>query len=196
MPAIYTARDLPVLRTAAYQFLKKKRVRHVQGCEKEAYAIALKYGADPVQAAVAAILHDITKALDLNDQLILCNRYGIICDDIEKNNPSLLHSKTGAHRARELFDIDQPVFDAIWWHTTGKPDMTLLEKVLYLADYIEPTRDFEGIEKLRRAVYTDIDRAMALGLKMSIEDVEQRGFPLHHNTEDAFEYYKEYLTDA
>ena len=71
MPAIYTARDLPALRTAAYQYLKKKRVRHVQGCEKEAYAIALKYGADPVQAAVAAILHDITKALDLNDQLIL-----------------------------------------------------------------------------------------------------------------------------
>ena len=193
MPVIYTVRDLPALRAAAYPYLKKRRVRHVQGCESEAYAIALKYGADPVQASVAAILHDITKALDISNQLILCSRYGIICDDIEKNSPSLLHSKTGACRARELFDIDQTVFDAIWWHTTGRPDMSLLEKVIYLADYIEPTRDFAGIEKLRKAVYTNLDSAMALGLKMSIEDVEQRGFPLHHNTADAFEYYKEYL---
>ncbi len=74
MPVIYTVRDLPALRAAAYPYLKKRRVRHVQGCESEAYAIALKYGADPVQASVAAILHDITKALDISNQLILCSR--------------------------------------------------------------------------------------------------------------------------
>ena len=193
MPVIYTVKDLPRLREEAYAMLKKKRVDHVKGCEKEAMKLAMRFGADPDKAAVAAILHDITKSLDLTNQLILCSRYGIICDDIEKNSPSLLHSKTGACRARELFDIDQTVFDAIWWHTTGRPDMSLMEKVIYLADYIEPTRDFEGIEKLRTAVYQDIDSAMALGLKMSMEDVEQRGFPLHRNTADAFEYYKEYL---
>ena len=194
MSVIYNAKDLPSLREAAYAFLKKKRVSHVQGCEKEAVALAEKYGADPEKAAVAAILHDITKALDLRNQLILCDRYGIICDDIEKNSVSLLHSKTGAARARDLFDIEQSVYDAIWWHTTAKPEMSLLEKVIYMADYIEPTRDFEGIDKLRKAAARDLDSAMALGLKMSIIDIRSRGLPLHHNTADAYDYYKEYLS--
>ncbi len=193
MPVIYTVKDLPRLREEAYAMLKKKRVDHVKGCEKEAMKLAMRFGADPDKAAVAAILHDITKSLDLTNQLILCDRYGIICDDIEKNSVSLLHSKTGACRARELFDIEQPVFDAIWWHTTGKPDMSLLEKVIYMADYIEPTRDFDGIGKLRDAARKDLDFAMALGLKMSIDEIISRNLPLHHNTADAFEFYKEYL---
>ncbi len=193
MPVVYKAEDLPALRQAAYPYLKKKRIRHVEGCEKVAVKLAEQYGADPDKAAVAAILHDITKALDLSNQLILCDRYGIICDDIEKNSPSLLHSKTGACKARELFDIEQTVFDAIWWHTTGRPDMSLLEKIIYLADYIEPTRDFDGIGKLRKTAWADLDSAMALGLRMSMDDIKQRGFALHPITTEAYEYYKEYL---
>lgn len=193
MPIVYEEKNLPELRKAAYTMLKKKRIEHVRGCEKEAVKLANLYGADPLKAAVAAIFHDITKALDLTDQLILCSRYGIICDDIEKNSTSLLHAKTGACKARELFDIEQPVFDAIWWHTTGKPAMELMEKVIYIADYIEPTRDFDGISKLREAAYKDINLAMAIGLEMSMEDIRSRGLPLHHSTSDAFEFYKEYL---
>ena len=193
MPVIYTAGDLPALRRAAYPYLKKNRVKHVRGCETEAYSLAQRYGADPLKASVAAILHDITKALDLTNQLILCDRYGIICDDIEKKSTSLLHSKTGACMARQLFDIEQSVFDAIWWHTTGRANMSHLEKILYLADYIEPTRDFDGIDILRKTAYVDLDAALALGLKMSIEDIRSKGFPLHHTTTEAYEYYKEYL---
>ena len=194
MPVIYKPEDLSSLRESAYSFLKRKRISHVRGCEKEAVALAHLYGADPDKAAVAAILHDITKALDLRNQLILCDRYGIICDEIEIGSVSLLHSKTGACRARELFDIEQPVFDAIWWHTTGRPEMSLLDKVIYIADFIEPSRNFDGIDQLRNAASHSLDRAMALGLKMSMEEIRSRGLPLHHNTADAYEYYKEYLS--
>ena len=186
-----TEKDLSELRTKAYAFLDEKRIAHVAGCETEAVRLAEKYGADVCQAATAAILHDITKKLDLSNQLILCERYGIICDVFEKNNASLLHAKTGAWKARELFDIEQPVFDAIWWHTTGRADMVLLEKILYLADYIEPTRSFEGIDLLREKAYEALDPALALGLKMSIEDVRSRGYTLHPVTEEAYEFYKE-----
>ena len=188
---VFHESDLGPLRREAYAYLKKKRIPHVQGCEKEAVLLAERYGADPTKAAVAAILHDITKKLDLTNQLLLCDRYGIICDKFEKRSASLLHSKTGACMARDLFGIDQDIFDAIWWHTTGKPAMSLLEKVIYLADYIEPTRDFDGIERLRREAYADLDCAMALGLKMSMEELKARGADIHPVSLEAYQYYKE-----
>ncbi len=186
-----TDRELSELRLKAYSFLDEKRIAHVDGCEREAVRLAERYGADVSQAATAAILHDITKKLDLPNQLILCKRYGIICDKFEMKNASLLHAKTGAWKARELFEIEQPVFDAILWHTTGKPDMSLLEKIIYLADYIEPTRRFEGITLLRERAYEALDSAMALGLKMSIEDIRTHGYTLHPVTAEAYEFYKE-----
>ena len=81
------------------------------------------------------------------------------------------------------------VYDAIRWHTTGKPDMTLLEKVIYLADYIEPTRDFEGVEPLRALAYEDIDAAMALGLEMSLEELQAGGIVPHSATVEALRWY-------
>ena len=183
--------ELSELRLKAYSFLDEKRIAHVAGYEQEAVRLAEKYGADICQAATAAILHDITKKLDLPNQLILCKRYGIICDEFETKNASLLHAKTGAWKARELFEIEKPVFDAIMWHTTGRPDMCLLEKIIYLADYIEPSRSFEGISLLREKAYEAIDPAMALSLKMSIEDIRARGYTLHPVSIEAYEFYKE-----
>ena len=74
--------------------------------------------------------------------------------------------------AKDRFGVPLEIENAIRWHTTGKPDMTTLEKVLYMADYIEPSRDFDGVDELRRLAYTDLDAAMVLGLKMSLEDLE------------------------
>lgn len=107
--------------------------------------------------------------------MILCRKYGIINDNAEEENVKLLHAKTGAALARDLFNISDEVYDAIRWHTTGKPDMTLLEKIIYMADYIEPNRDFDGVDKLRKLAYEDLDEAMALGLEMSLEDIKAMG---------------------
>lgn len=183
--------ELYWLREEAYAMLKPKRVAHVAGCEAEAVKLAMHWGEDPEDAAVAGILHDITKKLMLNEQLILCQEYGIINDTAETENLKLLHAKTGAAIARERFGASDRVCEAIRWHTTGKPDMSLLEKIIYMADYIEPTRDFDGVERLRRLAYEDIDKAMELGLFMSLEDIRSYGVEPYVDTVKAYEWYKE-----
>ena len=181
--------DLAWLREQSYPMLKPRRVAHVWGCEHEARRLAEHWGCDPELAAEAGILHDITKKFELNDQLLLSEKYGIINDTVETSNIKLLHAKTGAAMARDLYGVTDAVYDAIRWHTTGKPEMTLLEKIIYMADYIEPTRDFPGVEPLRRLAYLDLDRAMALGLQMSLDELLEKGTPVHPNTADALNWY-------
>lgn len=186
----YEARpELSWLREKAYEYLSPKRIAHVAGCESEAVSLAMQWGEEPEKAAVAGILHDITKKLDKKEQLILCGKYDIILDKAEIDNPKLLHARTGAAVAKDVFGIPEDVYEAIRWHTTGKPDMTLLEKIIYLADYIEPTRDFPGVDKLRELCYEDINAAMALGLKMSIEDIRSYGEEPFKDSLDAFLWY-------
>lgn len=184
--------ELYWLREKSYALLKPSRVAHVVGCESEAVKLAMKWGEDPENAAEAAILHDITKKLSLSEQLILCDKYGIINDIVEEHNVKLLHAKTGAAMAKELFNISNEVYEAIRWHTTGKTDMTLLEKIIYMADYIEPNRDFEGVERLRELAYENLDAAMALGLKMSLEDIRSYGQEPYIASIEAYEWYKPY----
>ena len=188
----YGARpSLPWLREKVLEHLDEHRVAHVAGCESEAVRLAMHWGEDPELAAEAGILHDITKSLSYNEQLQLCEKYGIINDNSELEAPKLLHAKTGAAMARELFGVSDTVYEAIRWHTTGKPDMSLLEKILYLADYIEPTRDFEGIDELRELAFSDLDGAMVLGLGMTIDEIRRSGREPYVDTLDAYAWYKE-----
>jgi nicotinate-nucleotide adenylyltransferase len=177
--------DFGWLRARAYEMLKPKRIPHVMGCEEEAVKLAARWGADGEDAREAAILHDITKHLELDDQLQLCRKYDIMTDNIEEQEVKLLHSKTGAAVAKGIFGVSDAVRDAIMWHTTGRADMTLLEKIIYIADYIEPTREFEGVDVLRRLAYSDLDLAVIKGLTMSIEDMRSRGVIPHLRTEEA-----------
>ena len=183
--------ELSWLREKSYACLKPKRIAHVAGCESEAVKLAMRWGEDPETAAEAGILHDITKKLNLDEQLILCEKYGIINDNLELNSPKLLHAKTGAALARDLFGVSDRVYEAIRWHTTGKPDMTTLEKIIYLADYIEPTRDFEGLDKLRALAYEDLDKAMALGLEMSLEEIRRQNVEPHRASLEAYLWYSQ-----
>ncbi len=180
---LYGARpDFDWLREKAYAMLEPKRVSHVAGCEEEAVRLARRWGADEEKAREAAILHDVTKKEKLDEQLRLCAKYGIILDEVERTESKLLHSKTGAGIAKYEFGCDDEVAGAIFWHTTGKEDMSLLEKVIYMADYIEPNRDFDGVEALRAAAYEDLDRALEMGFRMSIEDMESRDIVPHART--------------
>ncbi len=181
--------DLDWLRTQAMQYVDEKRRPHVLGCEQEARALARRWGVDEDLAAEAAILHDITKAKKGEAQLKLCDMYGIITDDVEKENYKLLHSKTGAEFSQREFGIDSEVYGAIRWHTTGKAEMSLLEKLIYIADYIEPNRDFEGLSELRALAYEDLDAAMRLGLEMSARELKEKDKKPHINTINALEYY-------
>lgn len=176
------------LRACSYSMIRAKRIPHVRGCEEEAVKLARRWGADEDAARAAAILHDCTKYLNLEEQLSLCRKYDIILDHVEQETVKLLHSKTGAAIARWEYGMPERVCDAICWHTTGKPDMTTLEKILYIADYMEPTRDFDGVERLRALVYEDLDAAVRLGLEMSVEDLTGRGVPVHPNTLGALRF--------
>ena len=188
----YGARpSLPWLREKVLEHLDEHRVAHVAGCESEAVRLAMHWGEDPELAAEAGILHDITKSLSYDEQLQLCEKYGIINNNSELEAPKLLHAKTGAAMARELFGVSDTVYEAIRWHTTGKPDMSLFEKILYLADYIEPTRDFEGIDELRELAFSDLDGAMVLGLGMTIDEIRRSGREPYVDTLDAYAWYKE-----
>lgn len=186
----YGARpQLSWLRERTASMLDPRRVPHVRGTEREAVRLAERWGADPGDAAEAAILHDITKKLDRAQQLILCRKYGIMVDTAETESEKLLHAVTGAAVARDEFGVPEAIYGAIRWHTTGRPAMTLLEKVIYLADYIEPTRHFEGVEPLRALAYEDIDSAMALGLDMCLNDLARSGTKPHGATAAARTYY-------
>ena len=174
--------DIPDLRACSYSMVREKRVRHIRGTEEEAVRLARRWGADEKMAQRAGILHDCTKYLELPEQLALCEKYGVELDELERQAVKLLHSKTGACIARDVFGEPDEVYDAIFWHTTAKADMTTLEKILYVADYIEPNRDFDGVERLRELAYRNLDSALLLGVETTIEEMEERQLPVHRNT--------------
>lgn len=173
---------------------KSARRPHVQGCSDTARALALHWGADPVLAARAGILHDITKAMDKKDHLALCRKYGVALRPFEVENDKLLHAKSGAAVARGVFGECEEVAEAIFWHTTGKADMTLLQKIIYMADYMEPNRDFPGVEVLREYAWSDLDRAMLVSFEMSVQMLEARGKAVDVNSREAMEFMQKQLS--
>lgn len=168
-----------------------KRVPHVIGCSETAECLARKYGADPTDAKRAGILHDITKALNAQEQLKLCDQYAIILDNFERRNAKLLHAKTGAMIAERIFGENSAVCDAICWHTTGRADMSLLEKIIYIADYMEPNRAFEGVEELRRLTEENLDDAIYLGLTMTMEQLIANRRDIDKNSSAALHWLEE-----
>lgn len=183
--------DFDKLQSVSLSLHDRRRVPHVIGCSDTALALARQYGADPEHARRAGILHDITKALNAREQLKLCECYGIILDNFYRENPKLLHAKTGAAVAERIFGECEAVCRAICWHTTGKADMSLLEKILYLADYVEPNRSFDTVEPLRSLTFTDIDSAMALGLQMTMEQLRNQSRLIDPNSIAALRFYQE-----
>ena len=192
----YDLKNLPdrELRACACSMIRAKRIAHINGTEEEAVRLACRWGADEEKARRAGILHDITKYLEMDEQLQLCHKYGIVLDDLEQRAVKLLHSKTGACVARDVYGVSDDIYSAIFWHTTGKADMTLLEKILYIADYMEPNRDFPGVEKLRKLAYEDLDKALLLGVETTIQEMRDRRLPIHTNTLRARDWLREHGT--
>lgn len=182
--------SLEDLRCAALSMLKRKRIPHVLGTEETAAKLAVRWGEDEDAARRAALLHDCTKKLDREQHLTLCRQYGVELDREERREEKLLHAVTGAAVAKNVFGVPPEIENAIRWHTTGKADMTTLEKIIYLADYIEPTRDFCDLTELRALAFRDLDGAMLLGLDMAVRDLKKRGVALHSNSVLARDYLK------
>ena len=178
---------LEQLRPVALSHLKHRRVPHVLGTEQEAVRMAVRYGVDEEPVRRAALLHDCTKRLSTEEQFALCDRYGLRLDEQERRNPQLLHAITGAAVARDVYGESEQTVNAIRWHTTGRPGMTAPEKIMYLADLIEPSRDFPGVEELRARCYEDLDGGLRLALERTVRYVRERGGVVHQAALDALE---------
>lgn len=170
----YQGLTLEQLEHAVVGLLKPSRVPHVLGCRDTAIELAKLWGEDETHAARAALLHDVTKALNGGLQLTLCQQYSIILDKFSTENRKTLHALTGSVVAEQIFGESKEVVEAIRFHTTGKADMTTLQKIIYVADYVEPNRDFPGVEELRNLAYTNLDKALKLGLEMTLSMLKEQ----------------------
>lgn len=167
----------------------KKRYNHSIGVAKTAIKLAKQYGCCKEKAALAGLLHDCGKFQDLDQILRKAKEFDMVQDSVMKENIALLHGPLGSIIAKEEYYIqDKEILEAINIHTTGKPKMNSLEKIIYLADYIEPGRVFQGVEYIRKISYIDMDKALLLALGNTIKFVLDKELLLHQNTIDARNY--------
>ncbi len=187
--------ELQLLRDKVRSMMKESRYRHMLGTEAVAYDLALIYGYDTEKASIAGILHDCAKCLSDRELLKECDRYELPVTEVEKQKASLLHAKVGAAYAKDKFGItDEDIINSIWYHTTGRPGMSLLEKIIYTADYIEPCRELlPDIDRIRRAAYNDLDRAVTMITKNILDYLTNTGERIDTRTLETYKYYKAVL---
>lgn len=163
--------------------LKPKRFIHSVNTMRTSVELAERYGADTDEAALAGLLHDCARDLSKTKLLTLCDKYGIVPDEVLKRQPGLLHGKIGACIARDDFGIASPqILEAISSHTMGSPGMSLLASIIFLADYIEPARTFPGVDAIREEAFKDLKRAMLIGIDGTISTIIDKGVLLHPDT--------------
>lgn len=171
--------------------LDSKRYEHTLGVEFTASALAMRYGEDIDKARLAGLLHDCAKCLTNKKRLSICEKNNIEISLVELNNPFLLHSKVGKYLAQKKYGIDDPgVLSAIEFHTTGKPNMSLLEKIVFIADYIEPGRkQAANLNEIRQLAFVDIDKCLIKILGDTLTYLKASGNELDPNTEETYNFY-------
>lgn len=161
----------------------EKRFIHSANVAAEAQRLAKKYGADVEKAKIAGILHDCTKETSPKEQLQIIRNSHIILNDVENSSQKLWHAIAGAAFVRDVIGIDdEDIFNAIRYHTSGRAGMSLLEKVVFIADFTGAERDYDGVDKMRELADKSLEEAMAYGLSFSIADLSQRRLAIDPNT--------------
>ena len=175
------------------EILSPKRYEHTLGVEYTAATLAMRYGADMDKALMAGLLHDCAKQVPTAEKLEACRHFQLPVSVYEQQNPELLHAKLGAAYARAYYGIeDEEILSAITWHTTGRPGMTLLDKILYVADFMEPNRDqASNLPEVRALAYRDLDACLFRILEDSITYLNSRDIVVDPMTQETYDYYKE-----
>lgn len=188
-----TERDLCILREELTSHISGKRLKHSYAVEEEAKNLGQLFlisGNDLNRLRIAAILHDITKEIKTEGQIALCEKHGLNVSEDDLASPKVFHSLTGAYEAKLLYPdiIDEEIFDAIKYHTTGRVGMTLFDKLIYLADYIEKTRDFPDCVALREYFYgkpadeRHLNETLLISFDMTIKNLIEESKCIHHAT--------------
>ncbi|HEL1623918.1 bis(5'-nucleosyl)-tetraphosphatase (symmetrical) YqeK [Streptococcus suis] len=175
--------------------MKPARFQHVLGVEQAALVLADQYGCDPKKASLAALLHDYAKEVEDQVFLDLIAKYDLDKDLLNWDN-NIWHGVVGAYKIAEDFGLkDEEIFQAIQRHTIGAGQMTLLDKVLYVADYIEPNRDFPGVDEARRIAKESLDKAVAYETAQTISYLAKKGIPIYPQTLETYNGYVAYLKE-
>ena len=177
--------------------LDDSRYKHTIGVMQTAEQLAKTYGYSIEKAMLAGLLHDCAKCLSHEEKVSLCNQYNVEISISEMKHKSLLHAKVGAILAKQLYNIDDPeILHAICVHTTGEPNMSLLDKIIYVADYIEPGRDqAPNLEILREIAYKNINQCVALISYDTLEYLKTKEWAIDPTTELTYEFYRQYKED-
>lgn len=183
--------ELIKIRKAMEKNLDPKRYEHTLGVEYTAAALAMRYDAPILNAQIAGLLHDCAKCMSNEKRISICEKNHISISEIEKRNPFLLHGKVGAFLARTEYGVeDQDVLNAIWNHTTGRPGMSLLEKIVFIADYIEPGRkQAPNLQEIRRMAFVNLDCTLIKILEDTIAYVKETEADIDPMTSKTYEYY-------
>lgn len=184
--------DIRKIRKKMEKTLDHKRFDHTLGVAYTASALAMRYQEDINKAQIAGLLHDCAKCMDNDEKMSICKKNHILITDIELQNPYLLHAKVGSYIARKKFHIrDEDILNAILNHTTGRPGMSQLEKIIYIADYIEPERKHApNLKQVRQLAFTDIDAALLKILQDTLGYLEDIDSPIDPMTQQTYDYYK------
>lgn len=167
--------------------LKKKRFEHSLGVCSEAVRMAKLFGADEKKAYIAGLLHDCAKCLTREEEAEYCRKYNIEIDKMTELCHPVMHAPVGAAVARYEYGIeDEEILDAIRYHTVARAEMTLLDKIIYVADVTEPGRDYDGVEELRKLSKKSIESAYCEAVRRSLTHNISKGAVIHPNTLDAW----------
>lgn len=187
--------DLQKITKKLKKYLDEDRLWHTLGVMHTSVSLAIVHEENQEKAKVAGLLHDCAKCIPTKKKLKLCRENQIPVSDFEKDHPFLLHAKVGAYIAQEKYNINDPeILSSITWHTTGKPAMTKLEKIIFIADYIEPAR-FKAprLAEVRKTAFRDLDMCMYQILEDTIHYLSRSPEDMDQTTVEAYKYYKELI---
>lgn len=185
------ANELKKIRKAMEKSQDAKRYEHTLGVAYTAAALAMRYDANVKDAQIAGLLHDCAKCLSDEKRLSICEKHNISITEVERRNPFLLHAKVGSFLAMEEYKVtDSDIIHAILNHTTGRPGMSLLEKIIFVADYIEPGRkSAPNLKEIRKLAFEDLDAALLKILGDTLEYLQSMDGEIDPMTAKTYEYY-------
>lgn len=171
--------------------INDRRLEHSFGVEYTAACMAMVHGADVKKARLAGLLHDCAKGLSTAAKLEKARKHGLPISSYESRNPDMLHAKLGAFYAREKYGVtDKEILDAITYHTTGRPNMSLLEKIIFVADYIEPNRkELPEMDIIRKEAFKDLNQCVLHILKNTLEHLNTVANDIDDMTQKTYDYY-------
>ena len=190
---LYKSKDTGKIRKAMEKSLSEKRYEHTLGVAYTATALAMRYDVSLEDAFLAGLLHDCAKEIEEEKMIAMCKKHHIWMSESEQANPSLLHAKLGGFIAMHTYHVENPdIINAILHHTTGRPEMSRLEKIIFIADYIEPGRNkAANLDAIRKLAFINLDEALLKILSDTLEYLQERDKAIDPMTGQTYQYYKE-----